>query len=445
MSGAGQRMPHYDLIQRAFGLHDVSTIQAFVDGPAREASEQMGAEAYAQGDRVAFKRQPDVHTAAHEAAHIVQQRSGRVPAGHVGTAGDAHERHADAVADAVVRGEDAAPLLAHHGGGANATASMAVQRVDGPLDNRTTEHTFNNTTSYETFEQEVRTYLSGEVRSHSTNEETGNAIHRERTLIPPGRLRNLWQDSDRGHSIELTFRFQSNGYSYRSVVIRRDMEPPAQREGNDRDTPQNRSTPDNRSVPREATPQEGVADEARHEIIVGLARTGAEDLVTGVLVGLGAGVLAELVAVVGAIETVIDIAQTLYELCEPSERDSAKGFGGAVMANRMAEYAFTQSDRHVWARAWQAIRRYENDSGHANQRTGQFMQAAINEAAERWTEVRGQLDEARNNHNDSDQQFHTKKELADYIVAHTPDIASVTYFMNQWHQAYTSRDIFSCP
>ncbi|MEO1271892.1 MAG: DUF4157 domain-containing protein, partial [Myxococcota bacterium] len=38
----------------------------------------MGSLAYATGHTVAFKQSPDLHTAAHEAAHVVQQRAGAV-------------------------------------------------------------------------------------------------------------------------------------------------------------------------------------------------------------------------------------------------------------------------------------------------------------------------------------------------------------------------------
>lgn len=79
-----------------------------------------------RGDDIAFRGQPDLHTAAHEAAHVVQQRTGVQLRGGVGQAGDAYEQHADLVADAVVRGEPAAPMLdglagapeARHGAGA---------------------------------------------------------------------------------------------------------------------------------------------------------------------------------------------------------------------------------------------------------------------------------------------------------------------------------------
>jgi hypothetical protein len=88
----------------------------------------MGARAYASGDAVAFASSPDLHLAAHEAAHVVQQRGGVRLAGGVGREGDEYERHADAVADRVVRGESAEPLLdamAHRG----ASGGPAVQRV----------------------------------------------------------------------------------------------------------------------------------------------------------------------------------------------------------------------------------------------------------------------------------------------------------------------------
>ncbi|MEO7731335.1 MAG: DUF4157 domain-containing protein [Kofleriaceae bacterium] len=120
-------LPHGDTIQRAFGHHDISSIRAHT-GPAAAASASvMGADAYATGDHVVLGRSTDLHTVAHEAAHVVQQRGGVQLKGGVGAAGDAYEQHADAVADAVIAGESAAPLLDQmagigHGG-------VAVQRV----------------------------------------------------------------------------------------------------------------------------------------------------------------------------------------------------------------------------------------------------------------------------------------------------------------------------
>src|SRR5689334_4760037 len=76
VSGAPQVLPHLAQIQPLFGPHDVSGVQAHVGGAAAEASEQIGAAAYATGSSVAFREAPDLHTAAHEAAHVVQQREG---------------------------------------------------------------------------------------------------------------------------------------------------------------------------------------------------------------------------------------------------------------------------------------------------------------------------------------------------------------------------------
>ncbi|MFO0748202.1 MAG: DUF4157 domain-containing protein [Myxococcota bacterium] len=128
--GAGGKLPHAQAIQASFGKHDVSGIKAQAGGAAAAACEDMGASAYASGNAVAFKGQPDVHTAAHEAAHIVQQRGGvSLPEG-VGKSGDAYEKHADEVADAVVQGKSAEALLDRHGGGAGGAAvqQQAVQQ-----------------------------------------------------------------------------------------------------------------------------------------------------------------------------------------------------------------------------------------------------------------------------------------------------------------------------
>lgn len=105
VAGAGQALPHSPQIQALFGRHDVSGIQAHVGGAAAEASQQIGASAYATGSAVAFREAPDLHTAAHEAAHVVQQRAGVHLKSGVGEANDAYERHADAVADRVVAGQ----------------------------------------------------------------------------------------------------------------------------------------------------------------------------------------------------------------------------------------------------------------------------------------------------------------------------------------------------
>ena len=111
LSGSGGRMPHGDKIQAAFGGHDVSGVQAHADAASSAANEQMGSQAYAKGEHVAFKGTPDLHTAAHEAAHVVQQRQGVNLQGGVGKSGDSYERNADAVADAVVQGRSAEGLL----------------------------------------------------------------------------------------------------------------------------------------------------------------------------------------------------------------------------------------------------------------------------------------------------------------------------------------------
>ena len=92
------------------------------------ASKQLGAKAFATGNKVAFADSPDLHTAAHEAAHVVQQRSGVSLKAIDGGAGDAHEQHADAVADAVVAGKSAEGLL-----DGSATASTAgAEKAEAP-------------------------------------------------------------------------------------------------------------------------------------------------------------------------------------------------------------------------------------------------------------------------------------------------------------------------
>jgi hypothetical protein len=104
VSGPGAPLPHFDRIQQLFGRHDVSGVSSHTDNAAAAANAEMGSQAYARGNDVVFGDTPDLHTAAHEAAHVVQQRAGVHLKGGVGERGDAYERHADRVADTVVAG-----------------------------------------------------------------------------------------------------------------------------------------------------------------------------------------------------------------------------------------------------------------------------------------------------------------------------------------------------
>ena len=111
IAGSGGRLPHLDAIQHSFGDHDLSEVKAHSDARSGEAAAALGASAYATGDHVAFRGTADLHTAAHEAAHVIQQREGVHVQGGVGRDGDEYERNADAVADRVVSGRSAVDLL----------------------------------------------------------------------------------------------------------------------------------------------------------------------------------------------------------------------------------------------------------------------------------------------------------------------------------------------
>ena len=148
VAGDGGALPHAAAIQRSFGAHDVSGIQAHTGGAAQHASRAIGAQAYAMGNHVAFAGAPDLHTAAHEAAHVVQQRAGVQLKGGVGEAGDRYEQHADAVADKVVAGHSAEALLDQMAG---TPVGAGVQRkevgsdaeITGPQDWTTADRTGN--------------------------------------------------------------------------------------------------------------------------------------------------------------------------------------------------------------------------------------------------------------------------------------------------------------
>ncbi len=136
VAGAGQSLPFLGQIQASFGRHDVSGIQAHKSRAASQACETIGAEAYATNGSVAFGKEPTLHTAAHEAAHVVQQRAGVALKGGVGESGDRYERHADDVADLVVQGKSAESLLDRMAGtGASADSATQCQAVQRRANN----------------------------------------------------------------------------------------------------------------------------------------------------------------------------------------------------------------------------------------------------------------------------------------------------------------------
>lgn len=138
VSDAQRALPHGDRIQAIFGRHSLAGVRAQIGGPAAHAARELGARAYAFGDRIAFSTEPDLFQAAHEAAHVIQQRAGLGGRGAVdGGAADPFERHADAVASAVVRGVSAEALLDQVVRTGGSSSALSVQRDSGPARNAT--------------------------------------------------------------------------------------------------------------------------------------------------------------------------------------------------------------------------------------------------------------------------------------------------------------------
>lgn len=69
-------LPYKDEMERAFG-RKLDDVKAHIGPKARDAAEEMGAEAYSVGKDVAFgKENPSKELVAHEVAHVVQQNEG---------------------------------------------------------------------------------------------------------------------------------------------------------------------------------------------------------------------------------------------------------------------------------------------------------------------------------------------------------------------------------
>ena len=217
-TGGGGPLPMLDRVQASFGHHDVGGVRAHVGGAAAEASDALGARAYASEDQVAFASPPDLFLVAHEAAHVVQQRGGVQLSGGLGRAGDEHERHADAVAGAVVRGESAEPLLDRYQGGGPSSAVQRHPGDDEPLRERTRQQQVTVSEDFESFRAAVTQWLAREVMSRTDD------AHRENPLVDASNLADLHHrlvENERvGQQVTLEARLIPGAHRYERVEFR---------------------------------------------------------------------------------------------------------------------------------------------------------------------------------------------------------------------------------
>ncbi len=144
VQGHGTKLPYYEKIQRAFPQHDLSTIQTFTGSSAKIACNNINAKAYATKNSIAFDNaHPDLHTVAHEAVHLLQQREGVQLNNGVSQVGDAYEQQADSIANKIVNNQSIAdPQFAtsssNPSSSSNAvqlTISYPIKKTDGDLEN----------------------------------------------------------------------------------------------------------------------------------------------------------------------------------------------------------------------------------------------------------------------------------------------------------------------
>jgi hypothetical protein len=458
VAGSGGPLPYLEAIQRSFGRHDISGIRAHTGSEAAAANEAMGSRAYATGDRVAFAGSPDLHTAAHEAAHVIQQRAGVHLAGGVGKAGDEYERHADAVADAVVRGEVAERLLDRLASGRGGPTAVQHQgRRQGSLPDRQDTVTFTRTETYESFLAEVRQWLRTRVRSRSTNDATGNRVRRERVLVPENALRGIYSASTPGEPITLEITRHSNGFSYRSVtfvipgnetfVITVDLSeqdddtptPDEDQGGGTPAPPEGRDSDGGGPAPVEVPEGVNLPRSRRREEIGGVIVDNAPGAALEVVGFISAGVLGTLASTVAAALTVITIGRELAELADNggAVADGAKGYSMAYQAHRIAATVFRSGANDVLV-AHLRYRQYLSTSDNAAyRRLDQAILGGMPTLNRQFGRAMRQYREGNREGGDG-RSFANVQELSDYLVANAGGPFAVRVYRDGYHEAYKS-------
>lgn len=113
MQSPSSPLPFMGQLESAFKPHDISGIQAHMGSAAKKSAEGLNSAAFAANEHIVFGRQPDLFTAAHEVAHVVDQRRRPAPKSGNGLSQpkDSGEQLADSAAWRAARGESAASLL----------------------------------------------------------------------------------------------------------------------------------------------------------------------------------------------------------------------------------------------------------------------------------------------------------------------------------------------
>jgi hypothetical protein len=109
-----RQIPHYKVLQPLFGRYDLDRLKAHIGPNAKDAMDEMDAEAATADGHVGFRKEPDLSTAAHEAFHGVTQLEGSQPDQGVGEPDDRDEEAADTVASAAVRRESVEGMVDEH-------------------------------------------------------------------------------------------------------------------------------------------------------------------------------------------------------------------------------------------------------------------------------------------------------------------------------------------
>ncbi|MGA1870548.1 MAG: DUF4157 domain-containing protein [bacterium] len=150
-SRLSQPQPHYDTIQKSFGHHSLAGLQVYAGSDARHLTDAAGTEALTLGSNVIFSRPPELHVAAHEAAHVVQQRRGVTNQNEI-------ELHADRVATRVTNGQSAESLL-DSVGSAHAAPVNQPLAYGGPMDVKSAKAAQYRKEAFETARKKVQKLL----------------------------------------------------------------------------------------------------------------------------------------------------------------------------------------------------------------------------------------------------------------------------------------------
>lgn len=297
------------------------------------------------------------------------------------------------------------------------------------------EVTFNQTASFNDFDQEVQTWFRWKIRRH-----------RARRFVPRFWLRNVWNEIPHDQPIRILIVLKSNGWSYQDLYLA------YENHELDRPIPQRSPDPPSGGQPRQV-PVEPIVPHVRREVLERTTRIVAERVAREVLdqtvQRIGLTLLGSVISALLLVSEIYNRLSLLYEAVPAVQVriTQASGLCMAVTAIALAQDAWRDIGRGgvVFVAGEDYIRALKSSDSANSRRLGELIEEGWEEVRDNYHSIRRAIGEAMANSTEDPkgyEQFDSLGDLTDYIIQALPGGAVVEMWARRYTQTYQSSNNF---